>query len=151
MKIRKITTAAILCCCLAFATPSNAQRDVKDASTKTAIAGKIYQGWSKGKFDNYPNADAAAYFIFDASSNGSCRQFFIYQADLQSAETRQLVVKYMEVDGKPALAFSHSNGVDAGKVYITSYNNGTKIWAESVDTNRPMKGWMLLVPAAPVK
>jgi hypothetical protein len=151
MTLKKIISATILFACLAFANPSIAQRDVKDASTKTAIAGKTYQGWSKGKFDSYTNADAAAYFIFDANSNGTCRQFFIYQPDLKTAETHQLLVKYMEVGGKPVLAFSHTNGVDAGTAYITSYNNGTKVWAESVDPNRPMKGWMLMVPPAVVK
>jgi hypothetical protein len=148
MTFKKIIIATILFSFLAFTKQANAQRDLKDASTKTAIAGKSYQGWSKGKFDTYLNADAAAYFVFDANSNGTCRQFFIYQPDLKTAETHQLLVKYMEVDGKPVLAFSHSNGVDAGKAYITSYNNGTKIWAESVDPNRPMKGWMLMVPPA---
>lgn len=151
MTLKHLIAASLLFSCIAFAKPAGAQRDIKDASTKSSIANKTYQGWSKGKFDNYPNADGASYFIFDAAGNGTCREFFIYQPDLKSAETYQLVVKYMEIDGKPALAFSHSNGVDAGKVFITSYNNGAKVWAESADPNRPMKGWMLMVPPAPVK
>lgn len=149
--MKKIIAAAILLTCLVFTKPVNAQRDTRDLNTKASIAGKTYQAWSKGKFDNYPNADAAAYYVFDVAGNGTCREFFIYQPDLKAAETYPLVVKYMEIDGKPALAFSHSNGVDAGKAYITSYNNGAKVWAESVDPNRPMKGWLLLVPPAPAK
>jgi hypothetical protein len=151
MSLKKIIAASLLLAFSTIAMQSSAQRDTKDVNTKSAIAGKSYQAWTKGKFDNNPAADAAAYLVFDASSKGTCRQFFIYSPDLKSAETHELKATYIDISGRPALKFSHKDGTDAGAVYITSYNGGTKVWVEGTDANRPMKGWMLMVPSAPLK
>jgi hypothetical protein len=48
------------------------------------------------------------------------------------------------------LKFTVGEGTDAGTAYITSYNNGERVWAVSAMPGRPMKGWMLQVPPAPV-
>jgi outer membrane protein assembly factor BamB len=149
MTFKKLLATAFLLITLLAAQTGLAQK--ADANTKAAIAGKTYQAWSAGKFDDHMNAAGAAKLVFDRNGKGACRQFFAYKPDMTAAEQHELNVEYMEVNGKPALAFSHKNGVDAGKVYITSYDNGARVWVEGIEAARPMKGWMLQIPPAPAK
>ena len=122
-----------------------------DVDTCKAIAGKTYQAYSSGKFDDFPDAASAMLLKVDGAGKGKARVFSGYDPKTTAALQQELSTTCGTLPaGKSYLKFTVGNGVDAGTAYIWSYNNGERVWAESSMPSRPMKGWMLQVPAAPV-
>ncbi|MFN7920600.1 MAG: hypothetical protein U0Q16_10920 [Bryobacteraceae bacterium] len=121
-----------------------------DADACKAMAGKTYLGYSSGKFDDYPDAASAMLLSVDGSGKGKARAFAGYDPKSGSATQQELSTSCTALPGgKTALKYTVGNGVDAGTSFITSYDNGERVWVESAMPGRPMKGWLLQRPAAP--
>lgn len=121
-----------------------------DASACEAIKGKTYIGWSAGQFDDNPDAASAMRISFDAQGNGKARTFIAYRPT-DNAGTQQALTSTCTTleGGKTVFLFKVNGNIDAGTIFITSYDNGAKIWVESAMASRPMKGWLLQEPAKP--
>jgi hypothetical protein len=121
-----------------------------DASPCEAIKGKTYIGWSAGQFDDNPDAASAIHLSFDAQGNGKARSFMGYRPTDNSGVQQSLTATCATLDGgKTAFLFRVNGNIDAGTIFITSYDNGARIWVESAMPSRPMKGWLLQEPAKP--
>jgi hypothetical protein len=115
----------------------------KDASPCDVIKGKSYIGWQAGSFDGNANTVNSFRIDFDAAGKGTTREFFtLNNKDNAQQVTRTAVCK--TANGRTYLEFS-----DGSTLYITSYDSGTKIWAEAPVVNRKTKGWMLQLPPNP--
>jgi hypothetical protein len=154
--MKTIITIAIFT--LTLASAGFAQNMKKDAAPCEMIKGKTFIAWSAGKFDDNPDAAAAMRIVFDARGKGTARTFIAFRpTDATGTQQIQTVTCAVlpaspsnpATSGKSYLQFVTSAGSDAGKAFITSYDNGSKIWAEAASPGRPMKGWMLQLPPNP--
>jgi hypothetical protein len=159
-RIFMLKNLCFLVCVLVFSTAIFGQKMTKDASPCDAIKGKSYIAWSSGKFDDNPDAASSSKLVFDRSGKGTSRGFLSYKPTDTSGthQTFNVTCGFLQDTAtspkKYYLHFTISGGLgavggDAGNAFITSYDNGSKIWAESAMPGRPMKGWMLQLPPNP--
>ncbi|MBL8189003.1 MAG: hypothetical protein JNK38_13415 [Acidobacteria bacterium] len=122
---------------------------VPDKSPCDALKSKTYIAYVAGKFDSYPDAAGAARTVFDASGKGAVRSFLGYRpSDANAVQQNLTCTCGVLPDGKAYLKYIVGAGTDAGTNFITSFDNGARIWVESGTPGRPMKGWMLQQPPA---
>ncbi|MFN0109695.1 MAG: hypothetical protein ACKVZH_12650 [Blastocatellia bacterium] len=120
-----------------------------DKSPCDALKGKTYIAYVAGQFDDYPDAAGASRTVSDASGKGTVRSFLGYRPNDANAVQQNLTCTCGVLpDGKAYLKYIVSAGTDAGTNFITSFDNGARIWVESGTPGRPMKGWMLQPPPA---
>lgn len=148
------TNILIAICILTVSLSISAQTMRKDGSPCESIKGKNYIGWSSGQFDKEnPDAAGSSKLEFDTKGTGKSRNFLSYKPTDANGTHQILTIKCEVTTDKnnkkvSFLRFS-VNGVEAGTTFITSYDNGSKVWAEGATPGRPMKGWMLLLPPNP--
>lgn len=119
-----------------------------DKSPCDAIKGKTYIAYFAGKFDDHPDAAGASRTVFDAAGKGTVRGFLGYRpTDANAVQQNLTCTCGVLPDGKAFLKYVVGGGTEAGTNYITSYDNGARVWVEAATPGRPMKGWMLLQPA----
>ena len=143
----------LLFCMFVFSTVIFGQTMKKDTSPCESIKGKTYIAWSSGKFDDNPDAAGGSKLEFDARGTGKSRSFLSFKPTDANGTHELLSVKCEVTTDKnnKKVSFLHFfiNSVDAGSAFITSYDSGSKVWAESAMPGRPMKGWMLQLPPNP--
>ncbi len=133
---------------LCVATGASFGQSRKDPSACDAIKGKTYISWVGGKFDSNPEAAGASRISFDSSGTGASRSFLgIRPTD--ATGTQQILKAACSIQPKGSYLQFSFNGNDAGGAFITSYDQGSKVWVEAATPGRPMKGWMLLLPPNP--
>jgi len=121
-----------------------AQTMKPDTSPCESIKRKSYLGWNAGSFDKNPDTVNSHRIVFDASGNGTSREFFVLN-NSSNAEQLKRTVKCSVNASKISVLDFGSGAI----LYITSYDNGSRIWAESPTEGRKTKGWMLLLPSNP--
>lgn len=120
------------------------QSMVADKSPCEVIKGKSYLGWNAGVFDRNPDAVNSHKIVFDASGNGTSREFFVLNSSSNAEQIKRTVKCSVNASKISVLDFG-----SGGILYITSYDGGSRIWAESPTEGRKTKGWMLLIPSNP--
>jgi hypothetical protein len=118
------------------------------------IKGKTYISWISGTFDG-PESALSSKIIFDKDGKGSTYEFFTQDMAATSAGVLKRNVTciatpagVVSVDGSPVGKWSLSYPEDI--VFITSYDNGSKIWVNfAVRKERVHKGWMFQFPSQP--
>jgi len=124
-----------------------AQTMKADRSPCDAIKGKSYLGWNAGKFDDNPDTVNSHKIVFDASGKGKTREFFVINMTSSAAQlTRTIVCKVNSTKGDLLSGKSYLEFSDGSTLYITSYDNGSKIWGEVPTEGRKTKGWLLQLP-----
>jgi len=118
------------------------------------IKGKTYISWISGTFDG-PESAFSSKIIFDRVGKGTTYEFFTQNTAATSAGVLKRNVTciatpagVVSADGSPVGKWSLSYPEDI--VFITSYDNGSKIWVNyAVRKERVNKGWMLQLPPKP--
>ncbi|MBX7055120.1 MAG: hypothetical protein K1X36_09210 [Pyrinomonadaceae bacterium] len=133
---------------LSVATGVSYGQNRKDKIPCNAIQGKTYISWVAGKFDANPDAAGASRLSFNSQGSGTSRSFLGIKPTDTSGTQQMLKATCTQQTKGSYLQFSF-NGTDAGGAFITSYDEGAKVWVEAATPGRPMKGWMLLLPPNP--
>lgn len=133
---------------LSVATGVSFGQNRKDTVPCDSIKGKTYISWVTGKFDANPDAAAASRLSFDNVGGGISRSFLGIKPTDTTGTQQALKATCSQQTKGSYLQFTF-NGTDAGGAFITSYDQGSKVWVESATPGRPMKGWMLLLPPNP--